>query len=1169
MVAFLDMTGDGAKVSMGWRRSACVLTAGRGIMKRQGLGAWLTACVLALSALPLIGAATALAVPSAYVFDPVLSLTGGCGTNADDEVPDPGCPYPSPPEGPSESFARPTGITTDSYGDVYVVVEGPDGALNHGHIDIFRPDGTFITEFQLVNPLNPLDVLDEPRTAAVDSEGYLYVYDNGAGLIRYDPNFSVYDPAAGEIEYETAGTILHEWGGDYASLAINPGNGPGDPNKDHLFVNFGSPRPDVAAIVEYGSAKDGNPLLDAEVAEVCCYDGPGLALDAVRGRLYATDAATDTSPRVIDVFELAAPHDLIEVIDGSSTPAGSFPKGPPGPLSLAVDESTGHIFAYDQDLRVIYELTEDGGYVSTLEHNLSTKEKKAQVAVDNGTNSPNGALNPVGRYVWVTSAPPGVGHAYAFKPTNVKPPEVTSVSFSEVSEGEALLEATIDTGEAETAYTFEYVSRAQFEASGFNSAQTAGKGTIAGGAALVTVTAEATSLSPGTEYVFRVIATNEESPPAGEGQSHFMTYPAITFGSCPNDALRIGPSAALPDCRAYELVTPPNTGGRPPLGLGLSGLSFPTLPASPDGNHLFFRIENGLIPGLDATGSLSGDPYLASRGATGWNTIAPAADGTEAQSVASGGRSPDQSFLVWRAEVSGPRVIDGHTTVYVRYPDGHSELLAKGTLGFDTTPIPMLVTDGGEHMLFTSTAALEEGAAGGGKTTVFDRAADGSLRVVSLLPGNVPPSAVQSVDYAGSSLDGRGVAFTVVEAGTGTLYLRYENETTYKIGAGLTFEGIAEGGNRIFYLKEGSLLAFDVLTGKTIQFAGGGDVTVANVSKDGSTAYLVSPDKLTSGASPLGKKAKFGEENLYRSREGSIDFIGAVSERDVEGEGANVRHDGLGLWADAVTSNAIPGRFAIDPSRTTDGGDVFLFQSEADLTNAGAAGHKQVYIYHAAANELRCISCNPTGEAPHGDALLQNVTESVTSPEPSGPFDVVENLSANGQRVIFQSPDPLVATDTDQLQDVYEWEAQGMGSCNAPGGCLYLISSGHSGKLNYLYGVSDSGDDVFFRTSDILAPPDQEEIPSIYDARVGGGFPVPPAAGECEGEGCRPQLTVPPVLPIPGSAPGKSGNVKRVCPKGKRKVMRHHRLRCVKKKKGSRHRHHRHHRHTNTKGRAS
>lgn len=1139
-------------------------------MKRLGLIGVLAACVLALPTVLTAGVANALAAPAAHVFDPVLSLTGGCGTNADDEVPDPSCPYPAPPNGPSESFARPTGITTDSYGNLYVALEGPDGQLNMGHVDIFGPDGTFISEFQLVNPLNPLDILDEPRTIAVDSEGYLYVYDNGIGLVRYSPKSASYDPAAGEVEYEAAGTFVYEWGADYASLAINPGDGPGDPNKDRLFVNFGVHGSARSAIVEFGSGKEGNPLLDPEVAEVCCFDGPGLALDAARGRLYATDEETDTSPRVIDVFELAAPHDLIEVIDGSSTPAGSFlTTGPIGPISLAVDESTGHIFAYEQDKkRVIYELTEDGGYVSTLEHNLATKEKKAQVAVDNGASSPNGALNPVGRYVWVTSAPPGVGHAYAFKPTHVTSPQVDSISFSEVSEDEASLEATIDTGEAQTAYTFEFISRAQFEASGFVGAQTAGQGTIPGGATAVTVVAQAIGLSPGTEYVFRVVATNEASPPAGEAVSQFRTFRTIAFSPCPNDAFRIGPSAALPDCRAYELVTPPNTAGRPPLNLGLGGLPFPTLTASPDGNHLFFRIENGLIPGLNATGSLPGDPYLANRGPSGWSTIAPAADGTEARSVASGGRSPDQSFLVWQAEVSGPKVINGHATVYVRYPDGHSELLAQGTLGFDTTPIPLLVTDGGEHMLFTSTVALEEGAATGGGTTVYDRSADGSLRVASLLPGNVTPTLTQPVDYVGSSLDGRGVAFTVTESGSKTLYLRYENATTYEIGEGLTFEGIAEGGSRIFYLREGNLFAFDARSGKTIQYASGGDVTVANVSADGSTAYIVSPDKLTSSANPLGKKAVAGEENLYRSREGSVSFIAAVSEEDVKGEGSNVPHNGLGLWAVAVNPDPIPGQFAVDPSRTTTDGNVLLFQSDADLTDGDGGGHKQVYIYDSTANELSCISCNPTSEPSHGDALLQNVTENITKPEPSGPYDVVKNISDNGQRAFFQSPDPLVSADTDHLQDVYEWEAQGMGSCNDAGGCLYLISSGHSGKLNYLYGVSASGDDVFFRTSDILAPPDQEEIPSIYDARVGGGFPAPPVAAECAGEGCRPQLTPAPALPTPGLVPGRSGNVKHVCPKGKRKVVRHHRSRCVKKK-ARRHNHHRHPRHTNTKGGAT
>jgi hypothetical protein len=1136
------------------------------MMKVRGIRILLVGCVFAVAALPVAASSTALAAPADHVFDPQLSLTGGCTTNEDDPVPDPGCPYPPPPGGPSESFNRTTGMAIDSYGDVYVVSPGPEGK-NKAYIDIFDPEGFFISELHLVNPTEPLSGLD-PRTVAVDSKGYLYVYSNNAGvaLLRYDPDPAVYDPAAGEIGYKPTPTVLYENGTDYASLAVNP-------EDDHLFVNFGTfavinGEFDRSAIIEFGSGEDTSPLLDKEVAEVCCTDGPGLAIDASRDRLYATDDETVSSPRVIQVFELAAPHALIETIDGSSTPAGSFPTGPIGPISIAVDEATGNLFVYEQERakKVIYELTEDGDYLATIEHNLQAKEKKNQVVVDNGANSPNGALSLEGRYLWATAAPPGVGHAYAFKQTHVTPPGVESISVSEVSENEAQLEAEIDPGQAETAYRFEYLSKTQFEAAGFAGATVAGQGTIPAGTVSVSISAEATGLSPGTAYVFRVVATNEAGEDEDEGE--FKTYSAIIFGPCPNDALRIGSSAALPDCRAYELVTPSDTAGRPPLGMGLQSLQFPSLPASPDGNRLSFRIENGLIPGLDATSSLSGDPYLTTRGAEGWETVATGPHGTEAGAAAPGGRSPDQTYSAWGAEISGPAVIGGERTIYVRYPDGHSELFGRGSLGVDPNLSgdpkagPKLISADGAHMLFASTVRLENAAQPTGKFTVYDRTADEVTHVVSLLPGDKTPSGSQRVEYLGASFDGRGVAFAVSEGiGNRTLYLRYENQTTYEIGEGLTFEGIAEGGGRIFYLKAGSLFAFDVASGKTIPFATSGNVTVVNVSADGSTAYLVSQSKLTSTPNPLGDKALAGSENLYRSREGSISFLGTVSEEDVAGHGANIIHDGLGLWVEAVggKGSASPGAFAIDPSRSIADGSVLLFQSTADLTAYDSEGTRQIYRYDSIANELTCLSCNPTGIPASGDALLQNVTEEVTFPEPNTGYDLVTNLSAGGRRAFFQSPDPLVAADTDGLQDVYEWESQGVGSCTDPGGCLYLISSGHSGKLNYLYAAGANGDDVFFRTSDILAPADREAIPSIYDARVDGGFPPPVEAGACEGEGCRPQLTPPPVLPTPRSSPGRSGNVSPKCPKGKRKVTRHGKVRCAKKKK-----HHRHKRNSGT-----
>jgi len=558
-----------------------------------------------------------------------------------------------------------------------------------------------------------------------------------------------------------------------------------------------------------------------------------------------------------------------------------------------------------------------------------------------------------------------------------------------------------------------------------------------------------------------------------------------------------------------------------------------------------------------------GDPYLSTRGPNGWETVSTGASGSEAEAGAAGGRSPDQTYNVWGAEGAGSAVIGGERTIYLRYPDGHSELLGQGSLRTDPHAEPKLIAAGGNHILFTSSLQLEQEApsTGGG---IYDRTADGVTRVVSLLPGDLTLSASQQATYRGSSPDGRGVAFDVMEGGISTLYLRRDNQTTYPIGAGLTFEGVAEGGARVFYLQAGNLKAFDVASGNTISFAGGGDVTVVNVSADGSTAYLVSPDKLTANPNPLGAKPIAGGENLYRSHEGTISFVGTVSTRDVEGEGINVRHDGLGLWLLAVGGGTeTQGAFARDPSRSTANGSTLLFQSDSDLTGYDSGGSRQVYRYDATTNQLVCLSCNPTGAPPSGDALLQNVTESAAQPEPNTSYDLVLNLAADGRRAFFQSPDPLVAADTDGLQDVYEWEAQGVGSCSEPGGCVYLISSGRSEKVNYLYAASASGDDVFFRTADLLVPADKEPIPSIYDARVGGGFVEEPPTPECEGEGCRPLLSPPPALPGPASSPPGSGNVRKTgtCPRGKRRVKRAGKVRCVKKR-----RHHRHHRHAGTSG---
>jgi hypothetical protein len=1085
----------------------------------------LVGCALALVAMALAGASPALA-SSNHLFDPQLSLTGGCTTDEFDSVQDPSCPYLAFPAGPSEPFVKPGGLAVDTYGDVYVLAGEGEGKE---HIDVFDSESAFITE---------LSVGISSQNIAVDSNGYLYVYTQSV-LRRYEP--TVYDPAAREIAYETAPAVVAEGGSLGAGLAVNPEN-------DHLFVNYGQPANQVdpfqrAAIVEFGSGEAGNPVLDNQVAEVhIAAFFPSLAIDAARDRIYATDQVDAGSPRIIRVFELAPPHNLIETIDGSSTPEGSFVSA--FSLSVAADEATGNVFAYDEiSLRVIYELSEDGQYLATIEHGISDStvaSSRKQVAVDNGANSPHGALDSEGHYLWATAEAGGIGRAFAFKPSHECPPVVESIFVAHVGEEDALLQAEIEPCQLETSYRFEYVTAQQFAETEFQGASMTEEGTIPAGGVPVGVAAGATGLSPATRYVFRVVATN--SLGSDEGEDEFKTYPASPSSTaCPNEALRSGPSALLSDCRAYELVTPANTNGLAPVGAGPLGPLFLSLTASPVGDNVSFRIEGGTIPGSEGTGSYSGDPYLARRGTDGWSTVGTGGRGTEFQAVTTGGSSPDQAYSAWTGTVNGA------PTTYLRFPDGHSEPLGKGSLGTDPDAGPHWISAGGTHVIFGA-GPIEPLVSDG---AIYDRTVDGITHLVSLLPGD--PTPTEQANFAGASQDGRGIAFTLGS----TLYLRYNDEETYDVAEGATYEGVAEGGRRVFYLKEGKLYAFDVEAG-TIPFTSAGEATVVNVARDGGAAYFVSPSKLTSTPNPLGAKAKLGKENLYLSQEGQIEFLGTLTERDVAGEGSNVRLDGLGLWSEWVSTI---GGLPEDPSRTSYAGGVLVFQSRANLTGYDSGGHSEVYRYDSAANTLACLSCNPTERPALADASLQSIGQDANV-FPTWTSDRIENLTSDGRRAFFESTEALVAADVDGLRDVYEWEAQGIGSCSEPAGCLFLVSSGRSPRDDYLYGVSESGNDVFILSNDLLVPGrDPDETRSIYDARVNGGFASAYQVGECLGEACQPAVRPP---ERPAQVLEGAGNVteepKARCPKGKRAVKNRGKTRCV-----PRHKKHRRHRGANAK----
>ena len=164
----------------------------------------------------------------------------------------------------------------------------------------------------------------------------------------------------------------------------------------------------------------------------------------------------------------------------------------------------------------------------------------------------------------------------------------------------------------------------------------------------------------------------------------------------------------------------------------------------------------------------------------------------------------------------------------------------------------------------------------------------------------------------------------------------------------------------------------------------------------------------------------------------------------------------------------------------------------------------EVFEYSAETGQLVCVSCDPSGARPLGSAFIG----AKLGERASTPFHQPRSLSDDGSRVFFSSPDPLVPGLAGGSPKVFEYE----------GGSVRLISGAEAGGVSVFLDASASGDDVFLATRERLAPSDEDELVDVYDARVDGGFPSPPAVAACSGSTCREPLAQPPAFSAPASA---------------------------------------------------
>jgi hypothetical protein len=566
----------------------------------------------------------------------------------------------------------------------------------------------------------------------------------------------------------------------------------------------------------------------------------------------------------------------------------------------------------------------------------------------------------------------------------------------------------------------------------------------------------------------------------------------LSLGSAPAEAA--GPEGGL-DSRAWELVSP--------VGSGEAQAGSP----EDDGAGAFQAAAGGgsLAFGADASfaegeGAPPVSQYLAERGAGGWvtaNLSPPMLSGTYA-----GGAyqlfSTDLSRALlsngWICREGGsacaaqnpPLSSDappGYRTLYLRAGGGyHSLLTAANSPSLTVSPQDFELSLAGatpdlRHAVISTCAALTpdavEVAAPGGcdpaATNLYEWS-EGTLTALNLLPGQAQtaPGASLAAPAGAISADGSRVYWTRA----GALYLR-EGATTEAVAPAGVFQAAAADGSSAFYTEAAHLHRFDAVAETSDDLTPGGGVQgVLGASPGGTHVYY-----LTSS--------------------------------------------GLFLWHGGSTTEAAAGADlsnvppATGTARVSADGNRLAFLSSASLTGYPNAGHAQVYLYEAAADHLACISCNPKGTPPIGPSTIPGAHTAAEGPAAYKP----RALSAAGTRLFFDSADALTSPDTDGEPDVYEWEAQGTGSCTAAAGCLALVSYGRTGADFFLDAGAD-GTDAFFLTPVSLVGADRGGV-DVYDARAGGGFPEPPLTVPCEGDTCQ-ALAPAPNDPAPGTAIVKS-----------------------------------------------
>jgi hypothetical protein len=1034
----------------------------------------------------------------------------------------------------------------EATGNVYV----DNGAFGVGRnrIVVYKPDGSavitrfgeYIGSFGGKTTAETPDKIHETQIwgdIAVNGAGEVYVFDinRAVGADEYHRLMKFVPKTPGNYsEYVYAGA-----GKDLAAGLPGTGSRPAEPVLDaagNIYTTAG----DEKTIEKYDAS--GSPTTP-----------PVCKFTTSKGGITALTVNPETGE--VFYFSYKTPKRLRRL--GPCNPGtGKFAESEPEPEAIALAPERDDLY----------------GLAFDPERELEGRPKGVLYTGAPGAVSSNG----------VGKGEPGqssLGYVFAHPKAAPKPPVIEAQSVSHVTATSALLGAQINPEGFKTTYRFQYITQSAYEANPpgerFAGASEVPPGGASLGEGLVAIAAagEAPGLLPDSEYRYRAVAESKcaQSEPEKtcrvEGEAKTLrTYPIEAPG--------------LPDNRAYELVSPPDKQGgqvyvadpriascvklESKCKLGETSPRFPLLSAA-GGDAVTYMGT----PFSHSEGSALDNAYIAHRDPqSGWQTtfLSPLLQTNNS------GHAAYSSGL--GAAVLGNR----ETALSSEAPAGYDNLYAQATA--EPGALTPLITAQPPNRASLSFQIAYAGASAdlsrvffsandalSGKTAFAPAAKDGGaskfnlyewhegqLALVNVKPGNAATEAGASFGLGGAHTISEDGSRAFWSSETGQVFVREGAKATLAIpgsGASAKFLAAATNGSKVL-LTNGSLYDLEAKTSTDLTAGKGGFLGLLGQSDDLSHAYFVDSAVLDNAANGQGAKAEAGKPNLYSWSGGTARFVARLVEGGELGEQTDWEPSPVGRTAEASPA----GRYlAFVSGAQLSGQDntglctiVPITPTEPSHSVPGPC--PEVFLYDSAGDELRCPSCNRGGAQALGPSTLRRVFGPATLPQ-------ARYLLDSG-RLYFDSGDSLLPADSNEgVEDVYQYEPQGVGSCERAEGCVSLLSAGTGSVDSNLVTVDETGANVFFTTRDRLVLKDRDELFDLYDAREGGGIPGETETGreECQGEACQ----GPPVVPddpTPASSGFEgSGNVtepppviRKPCAKGKVK----RRGKCVARK----HRHH-------------